>query len=295
MKRIFNKIRELLRGEDSCCLSTDPGETRSVSTAENYLENKNEALNIICAHLARYSYSTDKNLAVLSLWVVVPETDSQVSWADAGFLNELKTCLHQEMIEAVKSIEIESVTLDELGDIVSRDPLIKPMVENRLYYRTHALSEKSDLTRSRALPAWLICIEGRENVKDRIIRLDPDSRAVWNIGRGERPSVIDTSEIVIKDGWRDVSRQQGAVVRDDGNYYLKCKEGGCRARGGRVTKIIRSDGQPDELVSLSHRALSPLKEGDVIQLSKSVYYRFTCNEPEELSKPSAIQQFDDSF
>lgn len=293
--KLFNKIKELFRGEENPGAPSRPVDTNSALSTENYLENKNEALNIICGHLARYSYSSDKNLAVLNLWVVMPETDSQVSWADANFLKELKTRLHQERIEAVKNIEIKSVTLSELNNIISRDPLIKPMVESRLYYKTHALSEKSDLTLRKAIQAWLICIGGEENVRDKIVRLDPESQTIWNMGRSERPSVVDTNDIVINVDCKDISRQQCAIVIDDGKYYLKCKDGGCRARGGRVTKIIRTNRLQEELVSLSHRALSHLNEGDVIQLSKSVYYRFTYKEPEVLNKPSALQQVDDSF
>lgn len=262
---------------------------------ENYLENKDKALNIICSHLSRYSCSTDKNLAVLDLWVVTPESDSQVSWTDANFLRELKIRLHQEMIEAIKNIEVKSVTLSELNNIISRDSLIKPMVEDRLYYKLHALSEKNDVTQSKASPAWLICIGGEGNVRDKIVRLDPEAQTLWNMGRSEKPSVVDTNDIVINDDCKDVSRQQCALVIDDGKYYLKCKDGGCRARGGRVTKIIRTNRQQEELVSLSHRALSHLDEGDVIQLSKSVYYRFTYTKPDDFDKPSALQQLDDSF
>lgn len=293
--KLFDKIKELFEGEKSIGSATKQVETISVPLTENYLENKNEALNIICGHLARYSYSSDKNLAVLDLWVVKPETDSQVSWADGNFLKELKIRLHQEMIEAVKSVDIKSVTLSDLNNIISHDPLIKPMVQNRLYYKIHALSERSEVTLNKAPLAWLICIGGEENVRDRIVRLDPEAQTIWNMGRSERPSVVDTNDIVINDDCKDISRQQCAIVIDDGKYYLKCKEGGCRARGGRVTKIIRTNRQREELVSLSHRALSHLNEGDVIQLSKSVYYRFSYIEPENYNGSSAIQQLDDSF
>lgn len=293
--KLFDKIKGLFQGEKNSGSTTRQVEANSVSSTENYLENKNEALNIICGHLARYSYSSDKNLAVLDLWVVMPETNSQVSWADANFLKELKIRLHQEMIEAIKNVEIKSVTLSDLNNIISRDSLIKPMVENRLYYKIHTLSEKSDVTLSKASLAWLICIGGEENVRDRIVRLDPEVQTIWNIGRSERPSVVDTNDIIVNDDCKDVSRQQCAILIDDGQYYLKCKDGGCRARGGRVTKIIRTNRQREELVSLSHRALSHLNEGDVIQLSQSVYYRFTYIEPKDSSRSSAIQQLDDSF
>lgn len=293
--KLFNKNVKLFQSKIPIRKSVDTVEDKPSATKENYLENKNEALNIICGHLARYSYSTDKNLAILNLWVIAPETDSQVSWADANFLKELKIRLHQEMIEAVKNIEIKIVSLAELNLIIEHDPLIKPMVENRLYYKTHASSEKSALNLKKAPSAWLMCIGGEDNVRDKVVRLDPESKSIWNIGRSEHPSIIDTNDVIIKDECKDISRQQAAIIIDDGNYYVKCKEGGCRARGGRVTKIIRTNRLQEELVSLSHRALPYLKEGDVIQLSKSVYFRFTYIEPENLDKPSALQKVDDSF
>lgn len=258
------------------------------SSGENYIENKNEALNIICGHLARYSYSTDRNLAVLNLWVIAPESDSQVSWSDANFIKELKSRLHQERIDSIKNIEIKTVSMAEFGVIIERDQHIMPMVENRLYYKTHALTDTSELNSNKASSAWLICIGGIENVHDKIFKLDPETKNIWNIGRSEHPSILDTNDVVINEDCKDISRRQGAIIVDDGKYYMKCKDGGCRARGGRVTKILRTDGLQEELVSMSHRALSHLKEGDVIQLSKSVYFRFSYKQPVKMEKTIGI-------
>lgn len=286
---IIDKLKGLFYEEDNSNNSSV-----SKSTKENYLENKNDALNLICGHLARYSYSSDKNLEVLEMWVVIPENESEVFWADGNFLKDLKARLHQEMIEAIKEIKLNTITSEELKTIKAQDSQLKAMVEHRLYYKTYAKKKNVESER-KASVAWLVCIGGQENVRNKVIKLEPETKQTWNIGRSEHPTVIDHNDIIINDDCKDISRQQATIVIDDGNYYVKCKEGGCRNRGGRVTKIIRSNGQQEELMTLSHRALSYLKEGDVIQLSKSVYLRFTYTEPEDLNKPSALQQVDDSF
>lgn len=286
---IIDKLKGLFYEEDNSNNSS-----ASKSTKENYLENKNDALNLICGHLARYSYSSDKNLEVLEMWVVIPENESEVFWADGNFLKDLKARLHQEMIEAIKEIKLNTITSEELKTIKAQDSQLKAMVEHRLYYKTYAKKKNVESER-KASVAWLVCIGGQENIKNKVIKLEPETKQTWNIGRSEHPTVIYHNDIIINDDCKDISRQQAAIVIDDGNYYVKCKEGGCRNRGGRVTKIIRSNGQQEELMTLSHRALSYLKDGDVIQLSKSVYLRFTYTEPEDLDKPSALQQVDDSF
>lgn len=287
---IIEKLKGLFYQEDNGKNSL----AASKSTKENYLENKNDALNLICGHLARYSYSSDKNLEILELWVVVPKTDVEVFWADGNFLKELKARLHQEMIEAINEIKLNTVTSEELKGIKEQDSLLKPMVVDRLYYKTYA-KKKVVKEVKKALAAWLECIGGQENVRNKVVKLDPETKQIWNIGRSEHPTVIEYNDIIICDECKDISSRQAAIVVNDGYYYVKCKEGGCRCRGGVVTKIIRSTGQQEELMTLSHRALSCLKDGDVIQLSKSVYFRFTHTEPEELNKPFALQQVDDSY
>lgn len=298
IKFIISKALNNLLKEDPRLQAISEGELYYKAYAdikeENYLENKNDAINIICGKLSRHSYATDKNLAVLQLWIINPNTDSEVSWADATFQKELKARLHQEMIEAIKNIEVICLKRDEFLKLQEKEPLILQIVKDRIYYKTHAI-EKKEETVKKASVAWLVCIGGQENVRNKVIKLEPETKQTWNIGRSEHPTVIDHNDIIINDDCKDISRQQAAIVIDDGNYYVKCKEGGCRNRGGRVTKIIRSNGQQEELMTLSHRALSYLKDGDVIQLSKSVYLRFTYTEPEDLDKPSALQQIDDSF
>lgn len=250
---------------------------------ENYLQNKHVALSLIIDHLSPYSYTKDSSLAVLCLWVIAPENDSQVAWADAAFVNELKTRLHQEALDAVKEIKVQTLTMAEFRDIRKQDPAIKAMDEGRLYYKTHAKSAAGPAPMRRAAAAWLVGIAGQEHLRQPVVKLDSKEKAVWHIGRMEHPTILETNDIIINDDCRSISRQHAAIVLDDGNYYLKCKVGGCRERGGILTKIIRANGKEEELRLLSHRGLACLGEGDVVQLSKGegvVYLRFTFIDPE---------------
>ena len=259
---------------------------RKREKVENYVENANEALKLISRHLSRYSGSADSNLEVLTLWVVIPDSDSQVGWADTTFLRELKARLHQERIDAVKEIKIKSVPHEEVEDLLESDSKIYPIVEERLYYRTRSKDEGP------APDAWLICIAGQEHTENETYALDNNERKIWNIGRGKRPDVMEVNEIAIKDSCRSVSRRHAAIVASGGRYYLQCKEGGCRVRGGSVTKIIRADGLQQELVSLDYDGLPPLEEGDTFQLSKAVYFRFTYMKPKGRSGKSRSKKID---
>ena len=153
---IIDKLKGLFYEEDN----SNNSSSASKSTKENYLENKNDALNLICGHLARYSYSSDKNLEVLEMWVCIPENESEVFWADGIFLKDLKTRLHQEMIEAIKEIKLNTITSEELKTIKAQDPQLKPMVEHRLYYKTYAKKKNVESER-KASVAWLVCIGGQ--------------------------------------------------------------------------------------------------------------------------------------
>lgn len=264
---LIDKLKDLFRD--------DVPESPKKEKVENYIENKNEAITLISRHLSRYSESRDPNLEVLRLWVVSPATDTQVEWADGNFVRELKTRLHQERIDAIKAIEVTSVSPANLKDLIAGKPNVYPIVADRLYYSTGRRIE----TAVTAPKAWLECVEGREYVEDPVVALDNTGSKIWNIGRSRNPSGSEVNEIAIKDNCLDISRQQAAIVAAGGRYYLKCKPGGCRIRGGCVTKIERADGRQYELVSLDFDGLPPLDEGDRIQLSKTVFYRFTYTDP----------------
>lgn len=265
---------------------------------ENFIENKNDALNIICSHLSRYSRSTDRNLAVMELWVVSTFDGNQVEWADGSFIKELKSRLQQELITGIKAIELHHIYPDDISDLLSGDNMVLPIIEGRLYYRTHGFSDQSSVSIHGLTSAWLVCIGGIESVNQKIYELDPKERGVWNIGRSERPSVVEKNDIVILDDCKGISRLHAAIILDEGKYYLKCKPRGCRARNGQnkvFTKINRANGIEEELVTLSHKALPFLKEGDVINLSNLVHFRITFNNPHTRSTSSALQGVDESF
>lgn len=268
---------------------------RLLNHKENFIENKNDALNIICSHLSRYSRSTDRNLAVLELWIVSTLDDEHVEWADGTFIKELKSRLQQELITGIKSIELHHISPDDICGLITGENMILPIIKGRLYYRTHGISEQGSTSIHGFAPAWLVCIGGVENVNQKIFELEPNTRYVWNIGRSENLSVVEKNDIVILDDCKGISRLHAAIILDEGKYYLKCKPRGCRAKNNHnkvFTKINRANGIEEELVTLSHKALPYLKEGDIINLSNLVYFRITFNNPHINSVPFAHQGVD---
>ena len=246
----------------------------------NYIENRNDALRIISLHLSRFTNSTHKNLEILKLWIVYPENADCVAWADSNFVKELQSRLHQERIDAVKTIEVYEVSVEEMTHLLKSDPTIGIIKDNQIIYKTCSRSEARTETQMNAPRAWLVCIGGEDNVEYPVFELSA-GKGKWNIGRTTKPSILEQNDIVIKDSCKDISRLHAAIQIDNGDYYLKCKEGGCRARGGRLTRIIRENGSQEDLISLHHKALAPLREGDIIQLSNSIYFKFTFERPEE--------------
>lgn len=264
---------------------------------ENFIENKNDALNIICSHLSRYSGSSDRNLAVLELWNVSTFDEDHVEWADGTFIKELKSRLQQELITGIKTIELHNISPENVSELLRGDNMILPIIEGRLYYQTHGFSEQATVSNHGLAPAWLLCIGGMENVNQKIYELEPKGRDVWNIGRSERPSVVEKNDIVIMDECLQIAKLHAAIILEDGKYYLKCKPMGCRVRNNRskvFTKINRATGVEEELVTLSHKALPCLKEGDVINLSNLVHFRITFNNP-HTNISSALEGVDESF
>lgn len=239
--------------------------------AENYVENKYDALNMVCGHLAKYAYSTDKRLGRLSLVVVTHNDDDHVDWADSSFVRELQSRLQQEMITAVQQIDVLTVTPDELADTLARDNRLSPISQGRIYFKTQPIDER---VITNTPPARLECVGGEQYVANTTYDLKPDEQTSWNIGRSPKPTPFEVNHIVINDDCLDVSRRQAAIVIDDGQYYLDGREGGVRMRGGRLTRIIRANGRTDDIISVAHRSLAPLANGDIIQISKTVYLKF---------------------
>lgn len=250
---------------------------------QNYIESRNDALNIIVAGLSKYSYSKDRNLAVLTLWIVRENDSSEnVTWADSSFIDELKVLLHQEMIEAIQIIEIEYIDPKELEAAKTSNKLVT-LAPEQLYYTTRGLAASAEHKVTTNV-AWLECIGGEEFLTDTVISLRPGKVKEWNIGRYDSKNLLKPNQIVISEDCMSVSRQHAAVIAENGKFYVRCNPGGCRARGGKLTKIIRADGSEDELVSFSHTAVPYLKDGDIIQLSKTIFLRFTTTRPRRTKK-----------
>ena len=215
----------------------------------------------------------------MELYVVKPADSTQVEWADAQFVTELKARLHEECIDAVKKIIVHSLEYEELRDLMGGGLQLRAIISDRLYYRTHRFMREAEEKDVSFKPAWLVCIKGEEYVKSPVYALETGKKE-WHIGRQEHPGLMLTNDIVIKDDCTSISRQHASIIAEGGKYYLKCKPGGCRSQGGQVTKIIRaSSGKAEELLTLSHRHKGPLHEGDIVQLAHRVMYQFTYNQP----------------
>lgn len=70
-----------------------------------------------------------------------------------------------------------------------------------------------------------------------------------------------------------VSSAHADIVCQKGNFYLQAQPSGCRPEGGSATKIFRGHQSPVELRT-SHM-LYLLRDGDIIELGKTVCLRFT--------------------
>lgn len=251
-----------------------------IASSNNYIENKNQATQLITTCLSKYADSTDKDLAVLELWVIRDPNSPIVPWADEAFLNDLRKELHQERIIGIKKIKLYLPTYEEFLELKKQRPEIMPIERTRLYYHTHSAG-KSGPVSVKGQTAWLSCIQGQNNLQQDTFELNPGQKKQWLIGRGSngKPMAVP-NDIVINPDCRNVSSTQATIIYDDGQYWLACRKGGCRNLGGTVTKIIRTDGTEQELLTLSPKLLPPLKEGDVIMLARTIYLRFSYKKPE---------------
>ena len=110
-----------------------------------------------------------------------------------------------------------------------------------------------------------------------------EDRKEFHIGRGRvcrKNGTYRINDIVIRDNDSDktiqnnnncVSSAHCDIVVKDGIYYLRAMKNGCRTEGGSATKIIR-DQIPIELRDV--HTLFPLKDGDIIELGKTVMLEF---------------------
>lgn len=248
---------------------------RASQGTENYIENSETAIAILSNYLAKYQGAKSRSLEKLIVWAVKDSNPRHVEWADATFKTKLVSALHQEQISGIKEIDLRVVPIEELSRL---NDISECVAKNRIYISFHKDFLEPSLIKDTPV-AWLECINGTENVKVSIYMLNPTLKSIWYIGRMEHPTITSTNDIVIKDSCKSISRQHATIVAEDGEYYLDCRLGGCRSRGGSVTKIIRVGGREDELISIVHKSVPPLKEGDIIELAKTVYYRFTLTNP----------------
>ncbi|MCM1223468.1 MAG: hypothetical protein NC548_54365, partial [Lachnospiraceae bacterium] len=177
-------------------LAPEPKETKA-APKENYIQNKNIAINLISTELSKYAYSNDRNLTVLKLWIISPQDPTQVSWADDSFKEDLANELSQQRIDAVKQIEVLTPSLPEFLKIREADPEIRELSPKRMYYKTEP--KRRAVTPGYVKKAWLVCRQGNEHMVKEVIELNPEKRQRWNIGRCEQVSINNMNDMVIKE------------------------------------------------------------------------------------------------
>lgn len=272
---------------DSRVVSEDHNVKR---TRETFIENRSTAFDLICKHLSRFANNKDVILSrnnVLNLWVVRPSNDSEIPFVDAHFDEDLLIKLNQAGIEFIELIKKAAIPKSYIDHIIQFNGA-ETISEGRLYYKlsegqrskedhNEAPSEQPyNIEDNSSLQAHLICIKGQEYLSGKTFLIDAEQKKEWNIGRGTH-SV--SNDIVINDDYRDISRRHAAVVWDDGEWYGRCREGSCRNlmdnADGPSTKIRRINSDIIEELGLHHRKKNPLKDGDVIILSKELELLFT--------------------
>lgn len=135
--------------------------------------------------------------------------------------------------------------------------------------------------------AVISVVNGRGSLAEESYKLKPDSKkSVYHIGRGSvsTKDAYRVNDIIIKDDESDeavaelnsyVSSAHADIVCRDSRFYLKATRFGCRALGGSATKLIRGD---DVFELRDDRSLHLLKDGDIIELGKSVVLVFNSKE-----------------
>lgn len=108
-------------------------------------------------------------------------------------------------------------------------------------------------------------------------------KTVYKIGRGDfstKNGVPRQNDIVINDAEPDaaladlnkyVSSSHANIELTNGNFYLHAMISGIS--GGNATKIIR-EGSPNPIKLETDKTLYPLKNGDIIELGRSVMLKF---------------------
>lgn len=126
--------------------------------------------------------------------------------------------------------------------------------------------------------------QGLGSCKEKEYILSSEDKPVYRIGRGtisRKPgSSYRVNDIIVEDNNPDpgiqkmnnyVSSAQADIILDDGYFYLRAMPSGCRTQGGSPTKVIRDQ----EAFELRDSVSSfKLKDGDVIEMGKSVLLQF---------------------
>lgn len=238
----------------------------------------------------RQHTGTDSDLLAHLTIIVVRNEDDDLAifdWVGEKFEKDLKLELANSFLEKIGSGSLQVVIRPQ----VDKDSC-NCLIENRIYYVwetpeveeiEEAQPEETPVVQERG-EARITIIEDTGSLAKTKYLLDSQKKTLYHIGRGPKTSKggkYRVNDIVIKEDEKDeelrrrnayVSSAHADIIYRDNKFYLQACVGGCRARGGSPTKIIRNE-EPRELRDTS--VTYPLQDGDVIELGKSVMLLFT--------------------
>lgn len=243
----------------------------TVSVSSNAVDSTADIIDAVIGTLSPLSLKDD----FLGLRLRVADPVFKALLQDASFEDSLRLALANAQFESLATgkLEIAEEAPGESDSLICDGKVGLSFIEK---------GEVKDVPVYSA--AVISVLDGRGSLAEESYTLRPDSKKnVFRIGRG-RFSTKDAyrvNDIIIKDDEKDealaelnsyVSSAHADIVCRDSRFYLKVTPHGCRAMGGCATKLIH-EGEVSEI--RDDRSLHMLKDGDLIELGKSVVLTFT--------------------
>ncbi|MDR0893815.1 MAG: hypothetical protein LBN06_00715 [Prevotellaceae bacterium] len=271
MKRF--KIKKVFGREDT------PGDLR-----ENLLRT------IVKHSFFKKFWKSGKINSTFVLWVTDENQEYQVETAQDDFINALKLHFDNEDYTAVANApwEVKQENLPE-GAKFER-------IDTGIYLQCVIVGVKpapgtgtntgTPPPSAVATQATIRIADGLGSLAESVYHLNATHRKVYHIGRGKQvdtPKGMRTNHIIVRDDDPDesqnkrnscVSRAHADIVfHDSKGFCLRALPGGCSSEGGSSTKIQHKDEETKYPLN-SSRTHKPLKDGDRIELGKTVVLEF---------------------
>lgn len=263
--------------------ATGSGNRPDVTTIfDNAIDKRDIAVKALLNEFRQATGSTSNAIASLFIYVIVDREDYDVkkySWADDTMKEHLRLELDNAMLEGVgrNRIEIDLITSDKLPQSSIE------IIGGHLYYSFVTPHRRKEKT----VRAKITVVEGTGSIDNSHYILDSEAGHVFHIGRGTlstKPGAYRPNDIVIRSDDPDrnlqsannhVSSAHADIVAENGNFYLKALQWGCRPMGGASTKLIHG-GESHEIKDTAMK--HPLHDGDLIELGRQVILLFSTSD-----------------